>query len=224
MLAGLTVILVHGLWMPGLVMQPLAHRLARQGARTVLFSYPGRRRSLEDHGQRLSRLARQLAGDAPVFFVGHSLGGLVVLEALSRADAPEPGAVVLMGTPARGCLAARRFAHWPGGRALLGASRPLWEAGRQARWDRSAPLGVIAGSRPLGLGRALGRLPGRNDGVVCVEETTVQGMRERIVLPVGHSGMLVSPRVAREVTLFLAQGRFSTGSEATAGAGGRDGG
>ena len=36
------------------------------------------------------------------------------------------------------------------------------------------------------------RLPGTNDGVVRLEETEVAGMRDRIVLPVSHSGMLAS--------------------------------
>ena len=71
------------------------------------------------------------------------------------------------------------------------------------------PLGVGAGTRALGLGRMFGPLPGANDGVVRVEETTVEGMRERLVLPVGHSEMLVSPRVAHAVRDFLAHGRFS---------------
>jgi hypothetical protein len=67
---------------------------------------------------------------------------------------------------------------------------------------------VIAGSRPWGLGHLVLRLPGTNDGVVRLEETEVAGMRDRIVLPVSHSGMLVSARVARQVTAFLERGAF----------------
>ena len=36
------VVLVHGLWMPGLVMSPLAARLSRAGYRCHLFDYAGR--------------------------------------------------------------------------------------------------------------------------------------------------------------------------------------
>jgi len=84
----------------------------------------------------------------------------------------------------------------------------LWHEGRAARWSRPEALGVIAGTRALGLGRVLGPLPGANDGVVRVEETAVDGMHERLILPVGHSEMLVSPRVARAVRSFLEYGRF----------------
>jgi hypothetical protein len=52
------------------------------------------------------------------------------------------------------------------------------------------------------------RLPGTNDGVVRLEETEVAGMRDRIVLPVCHSCMLASARVAREVAAFLERGAF----------------
>jgi hypothetical protein len=67
---------------------------------------------------------------------------------------------------------------------------------------------VIAGTVPLGLGRAFGRLPGQNDGVVCVEETEVEGMACRALVPLGHSALVVSGRVARLVDTFFAQGRF----------------
>lgn len=200
------VVLVHGLWVPALVMTPLAARLHGAGFACHLFSYPGRDRPLEAHAERLARFAR---GIGQAHFVGHSLGGLVVLEALLGHPAAAVANVVLLGTPARGNFAGRRLARLGWGRWFLGASEPLWREGRAARWTRPEPLGVLAGTLPLGLGRVLGALPGANDGVVRVEETPVEGMRERIVLPVGHSQMLLSARVAAQVASFLAHARFA---------------
>jgi hypothetical protein len=51
-------------------------------------------------------------------------------------------------------------------------------------------------------------LPGTNDGVVRLEETEAAGMRDRVVLPLSHSGMLASAHVAREVAAFLERGAF----------------
>lgn len=201
----MTSILVHGLWVPGLVMQPIAARLARAGQRCRIFSYHGRARPLEAHAERLARFARSVG---PAHFVGHSLGGLVVLAALDGDRRLEVGRVVLLGTSARGNLAGRRLARHAAGRWLLGESEPLWREGHDWRWERPEPLGVIAGSRPIGLGRMLGALAGANDGVVRLEETSIAGMSGRIVLPVGHSQMLVSARVAEQVAEFLAHGRF----------------
>jgi pimeloyl-ACP methyl ester carboxylesterase len=200
------VILAHGLWVPGVVMHPLAWRLAQAGYRCRTFSYMGAARPLEAHAERLARLAREVG---PAHFVGHSLGGLVVMETLQRHAGLAAGRVVLLGTPARGCAAGRRLAGLPAGRWFLGKSEELWREDRAAHWMRPEPLGVVAGSLPVGLGRVLGRLHGVNDGVVSVEETTVEGMAERVVLPVGHSAMLVSARVAELVGRFLAEGRFS---------------
>jgi pimeloyl-ACP methyl ester carboxylesterase len=199
------VILVHGLWVPALTMAPLAARLAREGYRAHLFAYAGRERPLEAHAERLARFAQEIG---PAHMAGHSLGGVVVLEALERHREVALGCALLLGAPVRGNLAGRRLARHGWGRWFLGASEPLWREGRHARWTRPEPLGVIAGSLPLGLGRLFGALPGANDGVVRVEETDVQGMRERVVLPVAHSAMPVSARVAAQVTAFLRDARF----------------
>ena len=199
------VILVHGLWVPALVMTPLAARLQKAGFRCHLFEYPGRDRPLEAHAERLTRFAQ---GVGPAHFAGHSLGGLVVLDTLERRREVPAGNVLLLGAPVRGIFAGRRLARHGWGRWFLGASEPLWREGRGAHWTRPEPLGVLAGSLPLGLGRLFGPLPGASDGVVRVEETEVAGMLERIVLPVSHSAMLVSARVAAQAVSFLADARF----------------
>lgn len=198
------VILAHGLWVPGALMRPLAARLEAAGFRCHTFSYLGTARPMEAHIERLARLARSIG---PAHFVGHSMGGLVVMEALARYPELTVGRVVLLGTSARGNFAGRRLARHAAGRWMLGASAPLWRE-RDSRWTRAERLGVIAGTRPFGLGVLLGRLAGPNDGVVSVEETTIDGMSERITLPVGHSQMLVSAKVAAQTASFLSKGTF----------------
>jgi hypothetical protein len=89
----------------------------------------------------------------------------------------------------------------------MGGAEPAWTE-RTASWRRDAPLGVIAGTLALGLGRTLGPLPGPNDGVVRVEETTVDGMAQRALVPLPHSALIVSGRVARLIDRFFAGGRF----------------
>lgn len=208
------VILAHGLWVPGVVMRPLAARLARTGFRCHVFSYMGASRPMEEHIERLARLAREIG---TAHFVGHSLGGLLILETLRRHAEIAAGHVVLLGTPARGCHAGRRIARYRLGRWIFGHSAEYWpelhsSSERVARWVRPEALGIIAGSLPLGLGRAFGRLPGVNDGAVCLEETAIEGMAERVVLPVGHSAMLVSARVAAQIAAFLSDGKFNANS------------
>jgi pimeloyl-ACP methyl ester carboxylesterase len=198
------VVLVHGVWAPGLVMMPLAARLAREGFRCHRFGYRGRR-SPAANASELARFARSLGR---AHFVAHSLGGLVTLQALNDHADLAVGSVVLLGTPARGSFSGRRLSGHPVGRWMLGETQPLWHHLAVVRWERPERLGVIAGTLPMGLGRALGRLPGPSDGVVCVDETAIDGMSERILLRVGHSAMLVSARVAAQTAAFLREGKF----------------
>lgn len=201
-------ILLHGLWMPGVVMSRFASLLGAHGVSCHLFDYPSQREPLGMHAARLSRFTREALRDAPVHLIGHSFGGLVALAALDRPDAPAALSVQLLGAPAQGCMAGRRLARFSPGRWMLGESQSAWREARFARWDGRVPLGIIAGSRPFGLGRVLGRLPGVNDGVVRLEETGVDGMADRIVLPVGHTELIFSARVAAQAAYFLEHGTY----------------
>jgi pimeloyl-ACP methyl ester carboxylesterase len=187
--------------MPGAAMALLAARLRRAGLGVRVFRYRGRD-PFEINVERLRRFCGRSA-----HFVGHSLGGVLILETLSRHRELQAASATLIGSPVRGCEAGRRFGRWRIGRWMMGASGALWSE-REARWSRPEPLGVIAGTRALGLGRLLGRLPLPNDGVVCVSETAVDGMRDQARVAVGHSALIASRAVAELVLLFIAQGRF----------------
>jgi pimeloyl-ACP methyl ester carboxylesterase len=201
------VILAHGLWMGGWAMQVLRLALSRRGLAAHTFAYRSMAQGLDEHANRLA--ARIAALPEPVVnLVGHSLGGLVILRYLKLHGERRIGRIVLMGTPVRGCMAGLRLEKISGGELLLGASRAIWRS-LPEEYRPQRELGVIAGTRPRGMARLVMRLPGANDGVVRLEETEVAGMRDQIVLPVSHSGMLVSARVAREIAAFLERGRFA---------------
>jgi len=202
-------VLVHGLWVHGIAMALMRRRIARCGYRALAYSYPSVRLSLAENAQRLARFCRALSAGR-LHFVGHSLGGLIVLRMLEETPGLPPGRIVLAGAPYAGSHAARSLCRVPGGRLALGRSMSEWltPGGRERGAGRE--LGVIAGSLSLGLGRIVAPdLPGPNDGAVSVAETAVPGARDRIVVHVSHSGMLVSARVARQVCAFLRDGAFA---------------
>ena len=68
-------VLAPGLWMPGAAMALLAARLSRAGYVPHVFSYHGRS-PFEVNVERLSHFARELPDAC---FIGHSLGGVLVL-------------------------------------------------------------------------------------------------------------------------------------------------
>ena len=203
-----TVVLVHGLWVHGIAMVLMRRRIERGGYRALAYSYPSMRLTLAENAERLARYCRSLAAPR-LHFVGHSMGGLIVLRMLERAAGLKPGRIVLIGTPVAGSLAAHRLAHLPGGRAALGRSAPEWHESARPVSDTGREIGVIAGSLPLGIGRFVAPdLPAPSDGVVSVAETRLPAMRDHIVLNVSHSGMLISRAVARQICVFLHDGAF----------------
>jgi pimeloyl-ACP methyl ester carboxylesterase len=203
------VVYVHGLWMPGFEGALLRRRLrVQRGFVTYRYGY----HSVRDPMPALIAGLRQLIAriDAPqVHLLGHSLGGLVVLRFLQRYAMPQLGRVVFLGTPCAGSSVARRLALWKVGEKMLGpvACEELLQA-RSSRWDQPRELGIIAGTRPVGLGQLLLTFPDANDGTVAVSETELPGASARLCLPVTHSGMLLSARVAQEAGSFLQHGRF----------------
>ena len=197
---------MHGLWVNSMIMRLLGYRISRCGFDVSYFSYASARTTLEQNAARLSRFAAALSVNT-VHWVGHSLGGIVILKMLEQCPEPRTGRIVLMGSPSAGSYAARALAKTAAGRWLLGRSTPLVET--KVALHGKYEIGVIAGCRGLGLGRLmLHGLPRPNDGVVTVEETHLSGMQDHIVLQVSHSGMLFSSRAAKQVCAFLKAGRF----------------
>lgn len=203
------VILVHGLWMSGFQLGILKHRLEAGGDfRVVAFSYPSLTGTMDDHVRALLDFARDQKADE-LHFVGHSLGGLVILCALQVTDNLPPGRAVLLGPPVQGCRAARSVAKLPFGKAILGAAvnEQVVECAPRV-WSGHRDIGVIAGSMGLGLGRLFADLDTDHDGTVLVEETKLPGAKDHIVLSTSHTGMLLSTDTADQVTHFLRHGTF----------------
>jgi pimeloyl-ACP methyl ester carboxylesterase len=189
----------------------LRRRLALDsGMKTHVFRYRSVVSSMSDIAVRLADFARDLRAER-LHFVGHSLGGLVILRALEHFPNLPPGRVVFLGTPAVASRAAVGVAErlaWAS--RLLGrcvAEELLTERAR--RWEIDRQLGIVAGTRRAGLGHFFTTLDGDNDGIVSVNETRLPGATDYITVPVGHMGLLLSARVARETCRFLKDGRFS---------------
>jgi pimeloyl-ACP methyl ester carboxylesterase len=202
-----TVVLVHGIWMTGLELLLLERRLRRCGFRTRRFHYRSLRRPMHHNAAQLARRVRALAAGR-VHLVGHSLGGLVILQALQDDPGLVSGRIVLLGSPVGGSAVARRVVRQRLLRWLIGRAAQQGLLGDGPRWRGWQSLGVIAGNRSIGVGLLLGGLSGVNDGVVNLEETRIEGMRDSWLANTTHTGLVVSRRVAAQVCAFLKHGRF----------------
>ena len=207
---GSAVVYVHGLWMVGAEGQLLRRRLRRQcGFDVYTFQYGSVRTPLGQIVEALGAMLQQLPGKQ-VHLLGHSLGGLIILECLRRQRIERPGRVVLLGSPLLGCRTAARLGRLGLARPLLG--RAVCEqllAPQPRRWTSERELGVISGSLPLGLGRLVTlRFGEENDGTIAVCETRIPGAKDYLTLPVSHLGLLLSSRVAHETGRFFQHGHF----------------
>lgn len=204
-----TVVLVHGLWMSGFQLQVLKHRLEADGFRVLAYSYPSLSGSMSDHVRGLLDFAKSQRV-RELHFVGHSLGGLVILRALQLTDDLPPGRAVLLGTPLQGSQAAQGIARiLPFGKAILGAAVNAECVNFAPReWAGHREVGIIAGSMGMGLGRLFADFNVDHDGTVSVEETQLPGAKDHIVLSTSHTGMVFSAEVAEQVTWFLREGKF----------------
>ena len=202
------IILLHGLWMRGFALALLHKRMADAGFAVDRFDYMSVVATQERIVERL-HAHMQRYGSGPVHLVGHSLGGLLALQACREAAELPPGRIVCLGSPVKGSAAARGFAGFgQGGEALLGHNRDLLENGLE-RWDGAREVGMIAGRVPIGLGAMLAHMEGEHDGTVAVAETQLPGLTDHCVVETSHTGLVLSADAARQAVHFLQHGRFA---------------
>jgi pimeloyl-ACP methyl ester carboxylesterase len=196
--------------MNGMDMWLLRRRLRqRLGMPVRQFRYQTVRTGIETNSRRLADFIDNLP-EPMIHLVGHSLGGVLALQTLRRYSIDRIGRVVCLGSPFLDSVAARNFSRFAPGRAMVG--RMVKEAVLDdpvTQVDSAPPVGVIAGTVPIGLGLLVGRLQKPHDGMVRVTETRLPEVAEHLCAPVNHIGLEFSARVADQTANFLREGVFS---------------
>jgi pimeloyl-ACP methyl ester carboxylesterase len=203
-------VFVHGLFLNGAEFTLLRRRLSVQhGYQTHRFSYPTVRGSMVATLAQLADFVGRIDADR-IHFVGHSLGGLVLCRYFQSAPDTRAGRVVLLGSPLGGSRSAQAVARHAWLKRVIGplVAAELLDPAEPRTWNCGCELGLIAGTRPMGLGRFFARFEEDSDGTVAVSETKLPGHTAHLALPVSHMGMLTSSVVAREIAAFLDSGRF----------------
>lgn len=201
------VVLLHGLWMRPPMLAPLAHLLRGEGFEVAIHGYQSIARSPLEVVDGLRERIAALRGRT-VHLVGHSLGGLIALQALRDERGLPPGRVVCLGSPLLGSRTAQAVSAWPLAPWLVGRSGSLLREG-VAPWNGKREVGAIAGRTPFGLGTLAGALRGPGDGTVAVAETRLPGLSDHALVAASHTGLVYSPAVGRMAARFLRQGRFA---------------
>jgi triacylglycerol lipase len=210
-----TVILLHGLGRSSRSMRAIEAALDARGYRVINLDYPSRQHDIETLvgmlAAEIERCCRN--GPAPVHFVTHSMGGILVRAYLARNRFPPLGRVVMLSPPNQGSELVDAFGDNPLYELILGPAAE--ELGTQGATSvpRALPpvdfeLGVITGDKSLNpLGAWL--IPGENDGTVSIESARVAGMQDFLVAPENHTFIMRSPEVIEQVIHFLEHGHFA---------------
>lgn len=213
----MTVVCLHGVWMPGAVMTLVKRRLESEYQyQARLFSYPSIRGTLDENALSLAAFIKEQEFDN-VHLVGHSLGGVVSLRMLALEPEAPVERIVCLGSPLCGSRAASHLNQTDWGNTILGKSVTGGVVDDSAnQWARdvcaSRDIGVIAGTVPVGVGQLLTSFEGDNDGTVAVSETQLPGIKDHICMPVNHKGLVVSNNVIDQAAAFLKRGEFLRGS------------
>ncbi|HEX8385718.1 MAG TPA: alpha/beta fold hydrolase [Rubricoccaceae bacterium] len=187
------VVLVHGMGRTPFSMLPMERHLERAGYRVLNFGYSSVGPDVATIGHRLAEATDAALGDVPsgrVHFVGHSLGGVVVRWVLAHERPARTGRAVLLAPPNQGSASADRWGRYVGW--LLRPIRELRTAAgstvRSLPSDPGVPVLVVAGAR---------------DGKVSPAEAHLDGAEAEVVVPSGHTFILMRPAVMRLVERYL---------------------
>lgn len=199
-------LVLHGVWNPRLMVWPVVRYLRQRGIHAGAFGYSS---ILSDPRASLARLRQVIVQDRINALVGYSLGGMLsVLAVHDWSDCPIRR-IVCLGSPLNGSATARWLAdhHLP---ILLGGSRSVLcdGAGRAAPMTDQLRIGMVAGIRPLGIGRVLGVQGRRSDGTVAVAETRWAGLADHCRVRCSHTGLPAHMAALGQMHAFLITGSF----------------
>ncbi|MCG8097232.1 MAG: alpha/beta fold hydrolase [Candidatus Thiodiazotropha endolucinida] len=207
------VVLLHGLGRNKTSMWLLASRLENAGYYVKRVEYSSLDHDPDEILQDISSQINQCCQKHThsVHFVGHSLGGLMVRAYLQYNKVDKLGRVVLLGTPNKGTEAADHFSNsWlmeilgPTAKAL-GTGQNSFPNSLKAPYY---PVGIIAGQIKSRLNDPV--IPGKDDGLVSIEATKIDGMTDFIIIETGHSSMRYNSEVAEQTIEFIKNGMFKT--------------
>lgn len=205
------IILVHGLFMPGVSMIKLRNFFEQQGYTTTVFSYHTISETPEKNAEALKKLIESLADDNVI--VCHSLGGLLTQKTLSMMDQPalKVQKVISMGTPWQGA-SILTFMQQYRIDGIVGKSLEILLPKENNEWQfPDIALGSIAGKSSIGA-RIL-FAPGKKvatDGTVTIDETKIKGMTDHTIIPISHTGLIFSNLSAQKALQFIQTDHFES--------------
>jgi hypothetical protein len=213
---GECVILMHGMGRTYHAMESMQEILAANGYHTVNLDYPSTRYNIQviadEYFPQALEQCRKFSPSA-IHFVTHSLGGIVLRQAIKENRPAELGRAVMLSPPNRGSFVADTLQDWwfyewalgPAGQQLTTAHDSV----PNQLGPVDYPVGIITGDRYAFFDAWLSYItPGQDDGKVAVERARLDGMSDFLVVHDSHTFIMNSQYVQMETVHFLQNGAF----------------
>lgn len=178
--------LLHGWGVRAASMIRLASALADGDFTVFNYDYPTSKRSIQEHADiflTLYRLVLSSDDPAEVYFVTHSMGGILLRAALARmneAECRRIEAIVMLGPPNRGSVL-----------AYFGENRVARDINASLADMTPSPDSFVRNIPPPPFLPPVGIIAGKYDGKVAVSSTLLPDGQpcERIIVPCTHPGL-----------------------------------
>ena len=180
------VFLIHGWGVRAVAMARLASALADEGFTVCNYDYPTSKRNIEEHADIFLSLYRRVVGEeepAKIYFVTHSMGGILLRAALARmteAECRRIDAVVMLGPPNQGSI----LAYLGDNKVARGVNASLADM-------TPSPDSFVQNIPPPPFLPPDGIVAGKYDGKVALSSTLLPDglLCERIIVPCTHPGL-----------------------------------
>ena len=205
-----TEVLVHGFFRSKRDMRYLEEKLKERGYRVFAPTLPAIFGNVRECSDLLTQMIEEnVLEEGVMHFVGHSMGGLVIRDYLSRRIVKKLGRVVMMGTPNGGSPYANLLLKIPFLKRILKALPDIEMPGL----DIDAPLnnpspdiGIIIGETDI-LRKCL--IPGDHDGLVGAASVRRITAIDELRVPFCHERIHWRPDTVEAVVSFLETGKFN---------------
>jgi uncharacterized alpha/beta hydrolase family protein len=209
------VITLHGMGRTANSMNTLAKSLQKENYLVYNIDYPSRTKTIEELAEAVVKQGLDYCEKhqaEKIYFVTHSLGGLLVRYYFSKYSTEKLARVVMLGPPNKGSQVADNLQSWdifksingPAGQQLSTQADSFCNKLPAANFE----VGIIAGTKTFNPILSL-MLPNPDDGKVTLENTKVEGMKDFVALPVTHTFMMKNKKVIGQVIHFLKNGQFN---------------
>lgn len=200
-----TVVLLHGMGRTRASMAILAQRFKKAGYETLNFPYTQKGTPLDDLSASLAAYIEGHVRTPRYHLVAHSLGNIVIRNALRKSLKPGLGRIVMLAPPNNAVPLAKRLKDNGLYRWITHDSgqKLSEEAFYEGLPVPTVEFGIIAGDRGNNL-----TSKGPNDGILDVELTKLPGMKDFVTVHHTHSLIMNAKDTFVYAKRFIETGAF----------------